>query len=300
VFFTITAIVLLAALVVILSTVLTPPHVDTGTFVAQSVENTRERFETHYLPLVLRMHAGVTLRALSDDAANRGTYLSMPSDFTSAMLSATYSAGGLPLENLTTVYERLANASREAGIANVTITVTNVTIAQTGAFTARAVASVHYTLASKDGSTRYDRAVTVAADVSLAGVTDTLYSIESDGTAFAQRRTVTPFLREGWNTSEVERLADEGAYVTDPDAPSLFDRFEGDAGAASPYGVVSLLPRAYTPPDNRTSVDSEYFLPTNEECRYASGNLRLTYARAVEWNVTGTTLVGSVSCPPAP
>jgi len=302
IFFSLAAIIFLGILTIIISTSLRAPAIDTGLYSARSASAVRERVEVVYLPLLLKTIGTQMLHETVDDAYARNLKISLPRDFNQALENGTWGgAANYPLRNQTLrqALELLSNVSNTTGT-NVTFTLKNVSIVQVGSFTARAQATINYTLRSTDGTVGYNRTVTVTAEIPLQGVVDLYYSESARTEGFtAPRRSFKALLPLKWNHTEFNRSWEKGLYMVNKAAPSVFNRLEGST-AASTYGVESLVDPAIAPPRNTTALDWEYFPRVQNPCTYSVNypNLIVSYVTLTEYNLTnGTNVQSSPTCP---
>ncbi len=304
IFFTITALVLLSVLMIVLSVGLNRQEIDTGVYLAQITETTRERLEIHYLPLVLRYTAYDVLRVLAQDSIVNNRNLIIPDDYAEAAMTGEYRTYLVTLKTLPAAYNELAKAITDAGIANLSITTQSTSVQQVGTFFARATTTVNYTLRSWDNTVVYNRTITVSSDFLLAGLPDPLYSRRSVPEPITdEQRNFTIFKRQGWNNAEFDRFWTEGSYVSDSRSPSIFNRLQNTL-TPSVFGVMTIIPKSDTIQANLTSLDMDYFSGSNQPCRYrfngAGNRLRLNWTRAESFNITGLFLENPTPLPTPP
>lgn len=292
---------------IVLSVGLNRQEIDTGIYLAQITETTRERLEIHYLPLVLRYTAYDTLKALAQNSIDNNVALDLSPNYGTAVMTGTY-PGPLPPspvpKTLPAAYNELAKAITDAGIANLSITTQSTSVQQVGTFFARATTTVNYTLRSWDNTIVYNRTITVSSDFFLAGLPDPLYSRRSVTEPITdEQRNFTIFKRQGWNDAEFDRFWTEGSYVSDSKSPSIFNRLNNSL-TPSIFGVMTLIPKSDNIQDNLTSLDMDYFGGSNQPCRYrfngAGNRLRLNWTRAESFNITGLVLENPTPPPPIP
>jgi hypothetical protein len=316
VFFSISTIVLLAALMLLFKAEIYTGPLDTGTITVYTTNSFRERVENVYIPLVARHYSYRTLYALADNAYTNSRWLVLPDDFTSAMLTGEYEGSGatpLSLTNATYVhttlqqaFDNLSNVSKEAGF-NLTFYVHDVVIEQTGSFQAAVTINISYNLSSRDQAVRYERNVERSDKFTLVGLPELGYNREARSRGFNEYLYLNQYQPNRWNNTAFAYVIVNRTFMYNNNSPSYFQRLEGQWNAESPFGIEAVIPTSRTPAGNLTSFDWQYFSNDASNCIYALdapyAGTHVNYEQIFAFNLTNTVLLPGVSqsnCPPAP
>ena len=187
--------------------------------------------------------------------------------FTEAFLNGTIHSEMMELMGNSTFPNWTVKMQQEAEKIrlNLNFSIQNVTISQQDPWSIRIEVTSRITLTDNLGTASWDIVKTVAGDVSIIGLEDPLYLVNSDGkvTNIFRQSPYEGNFTDGADTTNLQAHIDASYYIASSSAPNYLMRLEGNLSNSS-TGIESLVnllefDAQGLPTEDRSAVDYIYF-----------------------------------------
>src|SRR3989338_5028511 len=234
-----------------------------------SIDDYVNDLETRYFETVLRATTYKAILSLTYYINSTGFFIpNLDSAFSEVMLNGTIN--NVPIDSitnkkimdnstLTNWSSRISEAAKDTLNVNTTIVLINVTAFQTKPWDIDSTLKINITV--KSNVAEWRKTVTISAAVSIEGLHDPYYFVNTDK-AYANQVKKSSVEFDQWNITQVREHLRNGTYVywKNPDAPSFLMRFTNTITSSSCCGKKSLVnPNKISPADQIDSY-ADYIL----------------------------------------
>lgn len=234
-----------------------------------SIDDYVNDLETRYFETVLRATTYKAILSLTYYINSTGFFIpNLDSAFSEVMLNGTIN--NVPIDSitnkkimdnstLTNWSSRISEAAKDTLNVNTTIVLINVTAFQTKPWDIDSTLKINITV--KSNVAEWRKTVTISAAVSIEGLHDPYYFVNTDK-AYANQVKKSSVEFDQWNITQVREHLRNGTYVywKNPDAPSFLMRFTNTITSSSCCGIESLVnPNKISPADQIDSY-ADYIL----------------------------------------